>query len=234
MGTYAAKRNLSAVFTDRISLFEPACTLHSFFCATSRECAYWQRFDGEKSSNGLKLEFQRVDDNSLFWQTISVGGVTLQAAITSWAASRSGTTVRLSDTCRGFNCNPTCPNDIRLTLSDSGSQATYISAIALTSAVLGVIVVIDLFFMYLYQQWVPSLVCGSLPPPDHSKDFSGDVLTTRKGVTTSLANDRYAVVVKNLSYCPMKPSSKHSLLLSDVSVSFRSKRLTGIMGKRES
>jgi hypothetical protein len=170
----------------------------------------------------MTASYTRPGDNAVFWKTVSVQGLTLKAAVERW---RAGEHVRVEDVCRGWNCNPGCPDDISLRMEDSKSDAIFLAAAFTTLALLGVGAVFDVALVAMRWLLVPPLVCGELNGVVSSSvdaDMLAPVMPT---------SEKYALIVKKLSYCPARPAPKQTLLLSDINVSFRAKRLTGIMGE---
>ena len=73
----------------------------------------WAALDvpvGKKIDHAAMLPacFKHCNTLKSTWQTLTVDGVTLQEAVTSWFFQEGGISSYLEDTCEGWNCGPGC------------------------------------------------------------------------------------------------------------------------------
>ena len=226
----------NAVSMNRVSLFMPSCTQHVYLATSS----LWD--PGQLFNRSISHDYSR--ETAYFqhaikpgnWRKVSINGITLQAAISSWYNSNYTKNHKLLDNCSAVICNPTCPDQFTFSVEDIGwSSAAKAAVIAIATSICFICAAVKLT-MLSYQRWLAGYYSQHERDEEDSKTCLPDC-PTEEQMNIACMNLRYSIPpTKRSRSRRLKDRRRSSFtttrthIINNVSTYFNPGELVAVMG----
>jgi ABC-type Mn2+/Zn2+ transport system ATPase subunit len=226
-----------ALSMNQISLFIASCTQHVYL-ATSSLWDPGQLFNRSIShdySQGTAYFQHAVRPNN--WRRVSINGITLQAAISSWYYSNYTKNQKLLDNCSSVICNPTCPDQVTFSVVDVDWPSAIKVVVVATAISLCLICVAVKVIMMSCQIWLDGYLCQIKTNEESIKTclYLPDC-TTEEQMNMACMNLSYSLPpIKRFRACQLRHkgtslSTSRNHIIKGVSAYFNPGELVAVMG----